>query len=660
MATSIFNADSSEVTGTSGVVKSGSTYVMTGTSAQIDIIADAGAGKAYDHSTAQESKSGVGAYLLDSSPTAVETSYRKGYPQFVGASAFDTDLSLVGNADDGAWQSIFFVGTPVDQRLAYDRGVDPDPANGGRLSNIHWFGTYTARSVKNTEIYGSDNAGDYTGDYATDNAMVLLWSGVVPQHSALNEADWYDLTFTSLSSHRYLIFKFADNWGDITAMGIRRFEVAVPLAIDYDLTDDSGATNYINAGDISAVQSVSNTGFQNEGTRLHITGAIGAVWNSYTIDDYNTDVTPPDDPVGGKSYDSDIWGMWWPQSTDDTAITRMKKVVDGTTTYLAEVGGFPVFQSAEPTTTWYTFSRSDLTASSQINAYEADDIVATSVAYWVKHVDTSGNESAWVVLTNETLDTLTTPTGFTIADVGDYSGNWLVSATADAGNTVIVLDSDGDEVTAFSADDGSIQTCALTVGDDYTAVAMRSGKLISVATSAVTAPALATPESVSAGTIAINGTSGTEMYIGYTPNAAAPASSATLHVIDYASGSETTYTLVSGSNTITIVPGAIYLFAVSYYDASGALSGLGSFLFIRAVSTGEGDDFTVYWKTDYDADWESVSFNSTEDRIRIPTNRRGHWLQWEIRGDAQNQRFELQNTGMEVRLAGPSYGARQS
>ena len=57
MATFTFNANSPEVTGTSGVTKVGTTYQMNGTSAQIDIIADAGGGMAFDHSTALESVS---------------------------------------------------------------------------------------------------------------------------------------------------------------------------------------------------------------------------------------------------------------------------------------------------------------------------------------------------------------------------------------------------------------------------------------------------------------------------------------------------------------------------------------------------------------------------------------------------------------------------
>ncbi len=160
------------------------------------------------------------------------------------------------------------------------------------------------------------------------------------------------------------------------------------------------------------------------------------------------------------------------------------------------------------------------------------------------------------------------------------------------------------------------------------------------------------------GTLQYSGTSGTTMTLSYT--AATGESSATMHMVKYDTGVETTQALSSGSNSVTVVPGAIYLLASSYYDSEGDLLGFGNFLFVRIPSTGEGDDFTVLWQTDYDLDWISTNFNSGETRIRIPINRRGHWLQWEIQGDAQNQRLELRSSGMEIRLNGPSYGARQS
>lgn len=160
------------------------------------------------------------------------------------------------------------------------------------------------------------------------------------------------------------------------------------------------------------------------------------------------------------------------------------------------------------------------------------------------------------------------------------------------------------------------------------------------------------------GTLAYGSISGTTMTLNY--KIAAGEDSANLHMIKYATGDETTQALSAGANTVTVVPGAIYLMASAYYDATPSLLGFGNFLFLRAASTSEGDDWLVRWRSDYDAAWLESSFDADEDRIRIPTNRRGHWFQYEIKGDAQNQRFELRNTGLEIRMAGPAYGARQS
>ena len=397
MATSIFNADSSEVTGTSGVVKSGSTYVLTGTTAQVDILADAGSGKAFDHSTALESVDGAPVYVDNSTPTAIATSTREDANAIF---AFDTDLATTGEWLNTHWVSA--IDNNTNQRLCDDRGVSPDTLMSDRFSNYsnNGIGSLMARGVRTFEVYGSNDSGDYTETFATNNAMVLLYSGELAIHENSDTTDWQEITYTTKSDHRYIIYKFYDNWGDNRYIGVRRIqhkEILNPT-IDYDITDDEPATNYETVGNISAVQAVSNTSFQNEGTRLHLTGAIGDIWNSYTIDDYTADVTPPDNPVGGKSYDSDIWGMWWAQSADTTAVTQMRRTVDGTTTYLVETGGFPVWQSAVPTTTWYDFSRTDLTASSQINAYENDDIVATSIVYYIRYVDSVDNASQWVAL----------------------------------------------------------------------------------------------------------------------------------------------------------------------------------------------------------------------------------------------------------------------
>lgn len=160
------------------------------------------------------------------------------------------------------------------------------------------------------------------------------------------------------------------------------------------------------------------------------------------------------------------------------------------------------------------------------------------------------------------------------------------------------------------------------------------------------------------GTLSYAGISGTSLTLRYAP--AEAESSAVLHRIDRGTGTETTQSLTAGNNSVTVTPGTAYLFVSSAYDGGGDFLAFGNFLLLRIPSEGAGDDFEIRWRTDYDEEWDGAAFASGEQRIRIPTNRRGHWLQWEIYGDNQNQRLELRNIGLEMRMSGPSYEARQT
>lgn len=121
----------------------------------------------------------------------------------------------------------------------------------------------------------------------------------------------------------------------------------------------------------------------------------------------------------------------------------------------------------------------------------------------------------------------------------------------------------------------------------------------------------------------------------------------------------TSQAVVAGSNSVTVTAGIQYAFWVEAYNAADEFGAMAGPIFMTIPVTAAGDDFTVKWKTDYDADWLDAGFGADETRIRIPSNRRGHWLQWEISGDAQNKRFELRSYGMEVRMQGPTWQARQ-
>lgn len=161
-----------------------------------------------------------------------------------------------------------------------------------------------------------------------------------------------------------------------------------------------------------------------------------------------------------------------------------------------------------------------------------------------------------------------------------------------------------------------------------------------------------------AGTITIGSVSGTTLTLNYTPGP--NMVTATLHMIRHDSGAETTQAVVSGANSITIVPGKIYLFIVAEYDVAVALDGFSNILFRRMPSTGEGTDFTVRWRTDYDADWQEVGLDEDEVRSRIPTNRMGHHMQVEVQTHVQNERMTLKNFQLTARMGGRAYAGRQS
>ena len=157
--------------------------------------------------------------------------------------------------------------------------------------------------------------------------------------------------------------------------------------------------------------------------------------------------------------------------------------------------------------------------------------------------------------------------------------------------------------------------------------------------------------------IRIDGYSGTTMTMTWTPET--NEVTATLHLITYSTGAETTQALTSGSNSVTIVQSTLYMMVVSGYDSGGLLVGFSNFIFEQTPSSGEGTDYTVYWETDYDVTQQSVGLDINDTRNRIPTNRRGHHFQWELKHHGQNQSIVIKNTELSVRVAGRAYGGRQ-
>jgi len=482
MATFTFNADSSEVTGTSGVTKVGTTYQMNGTSAQIDIIADAGGGMALDHSTALESKS-----AWEPNPSSVSAWYDADDASTITESGGDisswADKSDEGNDLTEATNKPSYVsgqmgGKPV---VRFDGTEGLSGALKAGLTSATLFVVqntadskyivvydsasyaYSADNTSSTFVNGAFGSPSYyaTGVLQnwTDRQVVLNALNNTPSVVCALNCDmsvWptlslglygFDFDFSgdvaeiivvpsALSTADRELYEgyLAWKWGmEANLPSGHPYESSAPVApaIDYDYTDDIGATNYVNAGNIAALQGVTDTDFQNEKFRLNLTGVAGGLWNSFIIQNYNADVIAPADPTGAKATDAEVWGMWWVQSPEgSTIIAQLKRIIDGTTTYLAKVANLPVWQEASPTT-WWTFARDNTGADTPFNAFETDDVAGTAIAYYVRFVDLSDNVSSWVSFTESAGGFTPATPALDSVSVGDGSITFNVTPNAE-------------------------------------------------------------------------------------------------------------------------------------------------------------------------------------------------------------------------------------
>lgn len=150
------------------------------------------------------------------------TSYYADYclPHF----STDPTKSLVGELAYNQWA----VGSGNDQEQAFH--VDLGSAKTVKriyYENSHVGGVVTERGWKNFTFYGSNTAGDFSDlVYADTGDWVELTcsQNTFDQHIAADQPDPKYITVTNTTPYRYYGFKFADNWGGITA-GIRRIEL---------------------------------------------------------------------------------------------------------------------------------------------------------------------------------------------------------------------------------------------------------------------------------------------------------------------------------------------------------------------------------------------------------------------------------------------------
>ncbi len=149
---------------------------------------------------------------------ATSTNALPGYPYY----ATDHTKSLIGTWADTSWASEDF-GT-TNQRFHIDLGK-ARVITKIYYENFHSSGVSTTLGAKTFTFWGSNDAASFAElTYGTDTGWTQLTcsQATLDQHSAANAADPKYITVTNTTGYRYYAFKFADNWGGVSKMGVRR------------------------------------------------------------------------------------------------------------------------------------------------------------------------------------------------------------------------------------------------------------------------------------------------------------------------------------------------------------------------------------------------------------------------------------------------------
>jgi hypothetical protein len=136
--------------------------------------------------------------------------------------ATDPFLSLIGAAIQQSW-----IGNPTNQRFHIDTGAVSSLLR-VYYENWHNSGIGTIVGAKSFTLWGSNSPAAFADlTYGNDAGWTQLTTDIsqLVQHDASDQADPHFINVTPAGMYRYYAFKFANNWGDGTYMGIRRVEL---------------------------------------------------------------------------------------------------------------------------------------------------------------------------------------------------------------------------------------------------------------------------------------------------------------------------------------------------------------------------------------------------------------------------------------------------
>ncbi len=141
--------------------------------------------------------------------------------------ATDPSKSLTGSWEFTSWISADE--NPTNQRFHIDLG------SGKVVTRIYYENNHTSglsgnAGVQNFTFWGSNTAGDFADlVYANNGTWVQLATAtsVFEQHVVADQADPKYILVTNSAGYQYYAFKFADNYGNASYMGVRRIELQI-------------------------------------------------------------------------------------------------------------------------------------------------------------------------------------------------------------------------------------------------------------------------------------------------------------------------------------------------------------------------------------------------------------------------------------------------
>lgn len=173
---------------------------------------------------------GISEYPPAQSDTYVKatTKYSTGYWAYF---ATDPAKTLTGNDTNGSW--ISDAGGNTDQRFHIDLG-STKIVKRIYCENYHNSGGSLTIGVQNFTFWGSNTGAGSFDDlvYGNDEGWTELTvsQNTFDQHVGADQADPKYITVQNLTAYRYYAFKFVDNYGDGSYMGVRRIELQLETA----------------------------------------------------------------------------------------------------------------------------------------------------------------------------------------------------------------------------------------------------------------------------------------------------------------------------------------------------------------------------------------------------------------------------------------------